>query len=203
MVKIRLSRIGAKGQPYYRVVVVDERKKRDGKVLEIIGRYNPRTEPSSFEIDQVRLKYWRGVGAQLTEPVQVLLGESKPKKHAEKNAQPEKPAVAEAAVSQDKAPELPLEAQGEVQADAPETTPDASPELAQAVAASEEASVPASAEVVAQTVENADEIATSQVAENNQPTTQEEKVSEAELVQETASDIEGDAAQRASAEPTL
>lgn len=181
--------MGAKGQPYYRVVVVDERKKRDGKVLEVIGRYNPRTEPSNFEVDQVRLKYWTGVGAQMTEPVQVLLGLAKPKRHAEKNTKPEVPA---AAAVVETAPEVTQEeatTPAEEKADAPETTPDASPELAQALAASEEASVPASPEVVEQVVESSDEIATSQVAENMEPTTGEAKTSTAEEAGE-ASDTE-------------
>lgn len=188
MVKIRLSRMGAKGQPYYRVVVVDERKKRDGKVLETIGRYNPRTEPSNFEIDQARLKYWTGVGAQMTEPVQVLLGVAKPKRHAEKNTKPEAPVAVAAAVETAPASteEVPASSDEEIKHDAPETTPDASPELAQAVAASEEASVPASAEVVEQVVENSDEIATSQVAENMEPTTGEDKASTAEETAESA-----------------
>lgn len=184
MVKIRLSRMGAKGQPYYRVVVVDERKKRDGKVLEVIGRYNPRTEPSNFEIDQVRLKYWTGVGAQMTEPVQVLLGLAKPKRHAEKNIKPEVP-VAPAAVVETSAAGQEVPSPAEDKADAPETTPEASPELAKAVAASEEASVPASPEVVEQVVENSDEIAASQVAENMEPTTGEDKTSTAEEVSES------------------
>lgn len=186
MVKIRLSRMGAKGQPYYRVVVVDERKKRDGKVLEVIGRYNARTEPSNFDIDQERLKYWTGVGAQMTEPVQVLLGVAKPKRHAEKNTKPEVPVAAPVVAETAEETQEETSSQDEVKAVAPETTPDPSPELAKAEAASEEASVPASPEVVEQVVENSDEIATGQVSENMEPTTGEDKTSTAEDKAESA-----------------
>ncbi|HET7713740.1 MAG TPA: 30S ribosomal protein S16 [Patescibacteria group bacterium] len=204
MVKIRLSRIGAKGQPYYRVVVVDERKKRDGRVLEIIGRYNPRVEPSSFEIDQARLKYWRGVGAQLTEPVQVLLGLAKPKRHAEKNTKPATPAAVSPASGEAPAntEESVATPEAESKANAPETTPPASPELAKAEAASEEASVEAAPEVVEQVVEKGDMIAESQVAEDHEPTTQEEKASDAEQVQETASEVEEQGSEKTTPSPT-
>ena len=64
MVKIRLRRTGAKKQPHYRVVVTDSRAPRDGKFIEIIGHYNPRTEPATVEIDAERALYWLSVGAQ-------------------------------------------------------------------------------------------------------------------------------------------
>lgn len=186
--------MGAKGQPYYRVVVVDERKKRDGKVLEVIGRYNPRTQPSNFEIDKVRLNYWTGVGAQLTEPVQVLLGTAKPKRHAEKNVKPEIPVPTEAPTA--KADEAVEPADEEKSSEAPETTPEASPELAKTLEASDEVSIPASPEVTEQVIENSDQTAASQVAEDHEPTTQEEKVSIAEQVQENSSETEGQEADK-------
>lgn len=73
MVKIRLRRVGAKKQPYYRIVVADSHSPREGKFIEIIGTYNPRTEPPSMEIDADRAIYWLGVGAQPSEAVQRIL----------------------------------------------------------------------------------------------------------------------------------
>ena len=73
MVKIRLRRTGAKKQPSYRVVVAEAHSPRDGKFIEIIGHYNPRTEPPTVEIDPGRALYWLGVGAQPTEAVGRML----------------------------------------------------------------------------------------------------------------------------------
>ena len=73
MVKIRLRRTGAKKQPHYRVVVTDSRSPRDGKFIEIIGHYNPRTEPPELEIDAERALYWLSVGAQPSEAVKRML----------------------------------------------------------------------------------------------------------------------------------
>jgi small subunit ribosomal protein S16 len=72
-VKIRLKRMGKIRQPYYRVVVVDARKKRDGRVIEQIGKYHPKEEPSFIEVTSERAQYWLGVGAQPTEAVEALL----------------------------------------------------------------------------------------------------------------------------------
>ena len=72
-VKIRLKRMGKVRQPYYRVVVVDSRKKRDGKVIEEIGKYHPKQEPSLIDLLSERAQYWLGVGAQPTEAVEALL----------------------------------------------------------------------------------------------------------------------------------
>lgn len=72
-VKIRLKRMGKIRQPYYRVVVVDGRKKRDGRVIEEIGKYHPKEEPSFIEITSERVQYWLGVGAQPSEAVAALL----------------------------------------------------------------------------------------------------------------------------------
>lgn len=68
-VKIRLKRMGKIRAPFYRIVVVDSRKKRDGKVIEEIGKYDPTQHPSLIEIDSERAQYWLSVGAQPTEPV--------------------------------------------------------------------------------------------------------------------------------------
>ncbi|UPK76531.1 30S ribosomal protein S16 [Nocardioidaceae bacterium SCSIO 66511] len=72
-VKIRLKRIGKIRQPYYRVVVVDSRKKRDGRVIEEIGIYHPKNDPSVIELEGERAQYWLGVGAQPSEAVLALL----------------------------------------------------------------------------------------------------------------------------------
>ena len=72
-VKIRLKRMGKIRQPYYRVVVVDSRKKRDGKVIEEIGKYHPKEEPSFIEVESERAQYWLSVGAQPTEAMEAIL----------------------------------------------------------------------------------------------------------------------------------
>jgi small subunit ribosomal protein S16 len=72
-VKIRLKRLGKIRAPYYRIVVADSRTKRDGRVIEEIGKYHPTEDPSLIEVDSDRAQYWLGVGAQPTEQVEVLL----------------------------------------------------------------------------------------------------------------------------------
>lgn len=73
MVKIRLKRVGKVKQPSYRVVVADQRSPRDGRIIEAIGHYNPRTEPSIVKIDTDRAVHWLSVGAQPSEQVRKLL----------------------------------------------------------------------------------------------------------------------------------
>ncbi len=72
-VKIRLKRLGKMRAPYYRIVVADSRTKRDGRVIEEIGKYHPTEEPSLIEINRERAQYWLGVGAQPSEQVLNLL----------------------------------------------------------------------------------------------------------------------------------
>ena len=72
-VKIRLKRMGKIRQPYYRIVVADSRTKRDGRVIEEIGKYHPKEDPSFIEVDSDRAQYWLGVGAQPSEPVTAIL----------------------------------------------------------------------------------------------------------------------------------
>ncbi|MFT4187593.1 MAG: 30S ribosomal protein S16 [Aeromicrobium sp.] len=72
-VKIRLKRMGKIRAPFYRIVVADSRTKRDGRVIEEIGTYNPKTEPSTIKVDSERAQYWLGVGAQPTEAVAAIL----------------------------------------------------------------------------------------------------------------------------------
>ena len=71
--RIRLKRMGRKFYAFYRVVVVDQRKKRDGKVIEEIGIYDPNKQPSLIQIKSDRAQYWLGVGAQPSDPVHKLL----------------------------------------------------------------------------------------------------------------------------------
>jgi small subunit ribosomal protein S16 len=73
MLRIRLSRTGKKRQPSYRVVVAEREAKRDGRVVERIGFYNPRSEPAEFRIQEARALYWLSVGAQPSDAVRILL----------------------------------------------------------------------------------------------------------------------------------
>lgn len=73
MVKIRLFRTGARNQPSFRIVAADARVKRNGKVLEILGFYDPKTDPATVKIKMDRLKHWLSQGAQPTEAVRKLL----------------------------------------------------------------------------------------------------------------------------------
>ena len=73
MVRIRLRRVGAKKQPSYRVVVADQRSPRDGRFIEIIGHYNPRTDPPTVVIKEDRALHWLSTGAQPSDPVGRML----------------------------------------------------------------------------------------------------------------------------------
>ncbi len=73
MVKLRLRRMGAINQPFYRIVVMDSRVSRDGKYIECVGWYDPKPTPSKINIDKDRALYWLGVGAQPSDTVRSLL----------------------------------------------------------------------------------------------------------------------------------
>ena len=73
MLRIRLTRMGAKKKPYYRVVVAERRQARDGSFVEILGHYNPRTNPPFVEVNMERVRYWLERGAQPSETVHSLL----------------------------------------------------------------------------------------------------------------------------------
>jgi small subunit ribosomal protein S16 len=73
---IRLARVGARKQPYYRVVVIEKARARNGRALEVVGTYNPRTTPTSIDLKRERIEYWRSKGAQLSERVSKLLSKS-------------------------------------------------------------------------------------------------------------------------------
>jgi small subunit ribosomal protein S16 len=70
---IRLARTGARKQPHYRVVVIEKERARNGRPVEILGTYNPRTNPANVEIKRERIEYWRSKGAQLSARVSKIL----------------------------------------------------------------------------------------------------------------------------------
>lgn len=72
MVRIRLRRMGLKGQPSYRIVAADKENARDGRFLEILGHYNPRTDPSTLDVKEDRVYHWMKNGAQPTESVEQI-----------------------------------------------------------------------------------------------------------------------------------
>ena len=72
-VRMRLTRIGSKKNPIYRIVVADSRSPRDGRFIEIVGRYNPQTDPSTIELDEAKVKDWLSEGAQPSDPVAKLI----------------------------------------------------------------------------------------------------------------------------------
>jgi small subunit ribosomal protein S16 len=101
MLRIRLRRTGKKKQPQYRLVVADQKAPRDGKFVEIVGHYNPRTTPKELVVKEERIKYWLSVGAQPSETVHRLLHkegliETDPRKRDTKPSKVEARAAAEA-----------------------------------------------------------------------------------------------------------
>jgi small subunit ribosomal protein S16 len=73
MVRLRLTRVGGKKNPIWRIVATDQRSPRDGRFIEIVGRYNPQTEPSTIHVDSERAQYWLDRGAQPSNQVKKLL----------------------------------------------------------------------------------------------------------------------------------
>ncbi len=73
MLSIRMRRVGSKKQPFYRVVVLDSAKATDGRFVEILGYYNPRTDPETIELDRERLAHWVKRGAQASDTVRTLI----------------------------------------------------------------------------------------------------------------------------------
>lgn len=145
MLKIRLARVGKKKQPSYRVVVADSRAPRDGKYVEIVGNYNPRTQPESFEINEDKVRDWLAKGAQPTLRMQKLLAKRglvnaptfpppKAKAAPEPAAAPAAPAAT--AVAE---PEASAEAPAEAEAEEPAAEPEAEEPAAEAEATEEAA----------------------------------------------------------------
>jgi small subunit ribosomal protein S16 len=137
-VRVRLTRVGSKKNPIWRVVVADQRSPRDGRFIETIGRYNPQTDPSTIAIDEERLKHWIARGAQPTGAVKQLM------KAQTKAGGPHVPDAETAAASAEPAPE-PAEAAAEP-ADAAAEPAEAAAEPASAPEPAAAASEPAAAE---------------------------------------------------------
>lgn len=78
MLMIRLSRVGARKQPYYRVVVIEKERARDGRSLEVVGTYNPRTNPASVDLKRDRIEHWVSKGAHMSETVARLVARTTP-----------------------------------------------------------------------------------------------------------------------------
>lgn len=78
MLMIRLARVGARKQPHYRVVVIEKDRARNGRSVEVVGTYNPRTNPASVELKHDRITYWTSKGAQLSETVGKLVKKHQP-----------------------------------------------------------------------------------------------------------------------------
>lgn len=76
MVMIRLARVGARKQPYYRIVVIEKDRARNGRSIEVVGTYNPRTNPATIVLKRDRIAYWRSVGAQFTPIVAKLVAKA-------------------------------------------------------------------------------------------------------------------------------
>jgi small subunit ribosomal protein S16 len=75
---IRLARVGARKQPYYRIVVIEKDRARNGRSIEVVGTYNPRTNPASVEFKRDRIDYWTSKGAQLSDRVGKLMASPAP-----------------------------------------------------------------------------------------------------------------------------
>lgn len=78
MLMIRLSRTGARKQPHYRVVVIEKERARNGRPVEVVGRYNPRTTPASIELKRERIDYWVSKGAKMSDRVSKLVSKPAP-----------------------------------------------------------------------------------------------------------------------------
>ena len=76
MLMIRLARFGARKQPYYRVVVIEKDRARNGRSVEVVGTYNPRTNPASVNLNRERIEYWTSKGAQMSEIVAKLFAKT-------------------------------------------------------------------------------------------------------------------------------
>jgi small subunit ribosomal protein S16 len=200
MVKIRLRRVGAKKQPSYRVVVADSRSPRDGRFIETIGHYNPRTDPPTVVIHEDRAIYWLGVGAQpsdavahffrqlgLEEKVQQVRAGAKVEDVAAPRAGKAAAPAAEAKAKPAKAKaEKPAEAKAEKPAEAKAAEP-AAEAVAEPVAAVEEV-----AEAATEPTAAVEEVAPAAVAE--------EAAAEPEAVADEAAEAVADSAAEPAAE---
>jgi len=160
MLAISLMRMGAKGKPFYRLVVKEKRSKRDGKYIENVGTYNPMLDPAAVELKHDRIQYWISVGAQPTETVASLI------KNNPEQTEEEKAAAMEARTAK-------VEADKKAKADARKAEADARKAEADKIAAEKAETEKAEAERAAQaeaenteTAETAEAVETEQTEEN-------------------------------------
>jgi small subunit ribosomal protein S16 len=204
MVRIRLRRVGAKKQPSYRIVVADSQSPRDGRFIEKIGFYNPRTEPATMELDEARALYWLSTGAQPSDAVRRILDKLGTTERLERLRRGE---AMDALLAEAEAIERPQvdprtrrdDLRG--QAKAKKSSPEAEVESEAAPAAEAEAvaEVEAEAEVAAEVEEEAEveaEAETEAVAEEaeaeTEAETETEVEAEAEVEEETEAEEEAD-----------
>lgn len=160
MLAISLMRMGAKGKPFYRIVVKEKRSKRDGKYLENVGTYNPMMDPAEVNLKHDRVQYWISVGAQPTETVASLIKnnpvQTEEEKAAAVQAKADKAAAAKAALAAEKkakveaakaeAEKLAAEKAASERAEADQAAADAEAETAEAAPESAEAAEAPAAE---------------------------------------------------------
>jgi small subunit ribosomal protein S16 len=191
MVRIRLRRVGRKKQPSYRIVVADSRSPRDGRYLEIIGFYNPRTEPATMTVKEDRALYWLQVGAQPSEPVRRILDKLGTLGRLERLGQGEDMAT------------LVAEAEAEAAARGPISPKTSYPATSQAEkAAAKAARAEAAAETVAEAVVETTEEAVVETTEEAAAETAAEAVVETteEAAAETTEEVVVEAAEEAAEE---
>lgn len=155
MLNISLMRMGAKGKPFYRVVVKEKRSKRDGKYLENVGTYNPMTDPSTVDLKHARIEYWISVGAQPTETVASLIKHNPFQTAEEKLTAAETRAAKVAADKQAKADARKAEAEAKLAEIERVATEKAAAEKAEADAAAK-AEADAAAEAEAEAAQSAE-----------------------------------------------
>jgi small subunit ribosomal protein S16 len=124
VVMIRLARFGARKQPYYRIVAIEKDRARNGRSIEVVGTYNPRTSPATVDLKHDRIAYWRSVGAQFSTIVEKLVAKN-PVKPVEAPLTPSSPvkAPAKAPVVASSAVEAPVAAEAEAAFEAPALAP--------------------------------------------------------------------------------
>ena len=151
MLRIRLRRTGQKHQPSYRLVVADQNARRDGDFVEIVGHYNPRTEPSTIVVDEERIRYWLGVGAQPSDTVHRILHKQglttvDPRKQATKPSRVEREAAEAAVKAAAEARDAAAKAAAEAEAAKAAAEADAAKAAAEAEAAAAATATPPVAE---------------------------------------------------------
>ena len=180
MLAISLMRMGAKGKPFYRLVVKEKRSKRDGKYLENVGTYDPMASPADVKLNHERIQYWIGVGAQPTETVKSLIKHNPVQTEEERAASLAARAEAKAAAEDARAEAKKAEAE-KLQAERA-----AAEQAAAEKAAAEAAEVAASAEVEAVAAETTEAVAVEASAPEAEAAAEEPVAEEvAEVTEET------------------